>query len=202
MSLYRTLIILLFIAIVPLYSQKQPPIPPIKLDSYFERIKKLVDDESFPSLENLLQKRAQSKGQERVDVCLDLFTHYIFKSTRTAKKYNDEAYELSRDLGYDGGYLRSSLNQAFVFFVRGEFDLAMDIIDRVETNDKCELYSDIEADGETLKSYIFTERCEYDLAYETALNLLETGEAQKNPYCMIMSYSAISHFYLRLVEYD
>lgn len=202
MSLSRTLTILLFLLITPVYCQKSPPTPPIKLESYFKEIKKLVDDQSFPSLESLLEKRNRSNGEEKVDACLDLYIHYIFKSTELAKKYNDEAYELAYTIGYDKGYLRSSLNQAFIFFVQGEFERAMDIIDYVETNDKCEFFSNVEADCETLKSYIFTERGEYDLAYETALNLLEKGEGLKNHYCLMRAYSAISHFYLRLGEYD
>ena len=202
MSLNRTLIILLCLVIMPVYCQKKPPNLPIRLESYFTEIKRLVDNQTFPSLESLLEKRKRSNGEERVDASLELYIHYIFKSTEIAKKYNDEAYELAATIGYDKGYLRSSLNQAFIFFVQGEFDSALDIIDYVETSDKCEFFSNIEADSETLKSYIFTERGEYDLAYETALNLLEKGESLKNHYCLMRAYSAISHFYLRLGEYD
>ncbi|NDV44771.1 helix-turn-helix domain-containing protein [Muricauda sp. 40Bstr401] len=190
----------------PAYNQQGPSKitspPPLQLDTYFKEIEKLVDEQRLPSLEILLQQKSQAEGKERVDLCLELFTRYIFKSTVQAKKHNDEAHQIASSIGYDGAYLRTNLNQAFIFFIQGEFDRAMDLIDEVETHDKCQYYSAIEADGETLKSYIFTERGEYDLAYETALNLLEKGEASKNHYSMMRAYSAISHFYLRLGEYD
>jgi Response regulator containing CheY-like receiver domain and AraC-type DNA-binding domain len=203
MSLKNILVILLFWAMAPAYSQQEPPKrPPLQLDSYFRGIERLVDEQRLPSLEALLEQKSHAEGKERVDICLELFTRYIFKSTEKAKKYNDEAHQLASNMGYDGALLRTNLNQAFIFFIQGEFDSAIDLIDRVETNDKCQFYTEIEADGETLKSYIFTERGEYDLAYETALNLLEKGEATKNQYCMMRAYSAISHFYLRLGEYD
>ncbi|MEC7263163.1 MAG: helix-turn-helix domain-containing protein [Bacteroidota bacterium] len=196
------MIIILLLTFAQVVGQERAPTPPIEMEPYFKAIKKLVDDKSFPRLESLLANWEHAQGKERVDACFELFVHYIFKSTEIAKKYNDEAFSLSMELGYDRGYLRASLNQAYIFFVQGEFDKATDIVDRVETNDKCQYFAKIEADAETLKSYIFTERGEYDLAYETALNLLEKGESLKNPYCMMRAYSAISHFYLRLGEYD
>ena len=170
MSLNRTLIILLCLVIMPVYCQKKPPNLPIRLESYFTEIKRLVDNQTFPSLESLLEKRKRSNGEERVDASLELYIHYIFKSTEIAKKYNDEAYELAATIGYDKGYLRSSLNQAFISFVQGEFDSALDIIDYVETSDKCEFFSNIEADSETLKSYIFA-----IIGAEYILNWLPVG---------------------------
>lgn len=199
MSLKHTVAILLYLAIMPIYCQEESS---NRLEPYFKGIKEMVDNHSFLSQETLLESHARSKGEYRVDACLDLFIHYIFKSTELAKKYNDEAYGLATDLGYDRGYLRASLNQAFIFFVHGEFDNALDIINQVESNDKCTLFSKIEADSETLRSYIYTERGEYDLAYETALNLLEKGEELNDQYSLMRAYSAISHFYLRLGDYE
>lgn len=199
MSLKHKVAILLYLAIMPIYCQE---VSSNRLAPYLKGIKEMVDNHSFLSQETLLESHARSKGEHRVDACLDLFIHYIFKSTELAKKYNDEAYRLATDLGYDRGFLRASLNQAFISFVHGEFDNALDIINQVESDDKCTLFSKIEADSETLRSYIFTERGEYDLAYETALNLLEKGEGLNDRYCLMRAYSAISHFYLRMGDYQ
>ncbi|SDQ54522.1 helix-turn-helix domain-containing protein [Flagellimonas zhangzhouensis] len=199
MLIRRTWIILLFLSIVSVYGHE---ITSNTLQPYLDGIKKLVENQQFPKLEDLLAERANASGEKRIDVNLELYTYYIFKSTEFAKKYNDEANALSKDLNYEKGYLRSIGNQAFIYFIEGQFDKSMELACQLESNEKLQDFSKIKADTETLKSYIFTERGEYDLAYETALNLLEEGDDAEDSYTRMRAYSAISHFYLRLGEYE
>ena len=199
MSFNRILIVLLLLVAMPVYCQE---ISSKRLEPYLKEIKKLAEKQNFVSSEKLLEIRANSQGHNRVDACLELFTHFIFKSTELAKKYNDEAKILSTELNYDKGYFRAGLNQAIIFFVQGEFDNSMNIINEIEASRKCQKFNNIKADCETFKSYIYTERGEYELAYETALKLLEIGEESEDSYIKMRAYSAISHFYLRLGEYE
>lgn len=199
MLIRQTCIILFFLTTISVYGHD---IQSNSLQQYLDAIKNLVENQHFPKLEELLEERADSFGKKRVDVNLELYTYYIFKSTELAKKYNDEAYELSKDLDYDKGYLRSILNQAFIYFIQGDFDDAMELIWQLESNQRLQDFKEVKADCETLKSYIYTERGEYDLSYENALDLLEEGDDKEDSYIRMRAYSAISHFYLRLGEYD
>ncbi|MBO0341759.1 AraC family transcriptional regulator [Flagellimonas profundi] len=199
MLIKRTWVILFFLSLVSVYGQDKTS---NRIQPYLNEIKNLVENSSIPNLEELIEERANSFGKNRVDASLELYTYYIFKSTELAKKFNDEAYGLSKDLNYDKGYFRSSLNQAFIYFVEGEFDAAMELICQLDSSQKFQVFSEVRADCETLKSYIYTERGEYDLAYATAVNLLEEGDDNEDSYIRMRAYSAISHFYLRLEEYD
>lgn len=199
MLIKRTWVILFFLSLVSVYGQDKTS---NRIQPYLNEIKNLVENSSIPNLEELIEERANSFGKNRVDASLELYIYYIFKSTELAKKFNDEAYGLSKDLNYDKGYFRSSLNQAFIYFVEGEFDAAMELICQLDSSQKLQVFSKVRADCETLKSYIYTERGEYDLAYATAVNLLEEGDDNEDSYIRMRAYSAISHFYLRLEEYD
>jgi len=192
-------VILFFLSMVSVNGHE---IKPNGLQPYLDEIKKLVENQYFPKLEELLKERVESFGDKRVDICLELYKYYIFKSTELAKEYNTEAYRLSKDLNYDQGYFRSTLNEAFIFFIQGRFDDALELICELHSNEKFQQFTEIKADSETLKSYIYTERGEYDLSYETAINLLEEGDDAEDPYMRMRAYSAISHFYLRLGEYE
>ncbi|MEW2921634.1 helix-turn-helix domain-containing protein [Muricauda sp. ANG21] len=173
-----------------------------RLGHYLNGIREMVENHHFPTLEELLEVRANSSGEDRVNACFDLFTHFIFKSSELAKEYNDEARIFSLEINYEQGYFRTLLNQAFIFFVKGEFDKSVDLLNQLESYENYETFHKIKADCETFRSYIFSERGDYDLAYEIALNLLEHGEAIDDPYTLMRAYSAISHFYLRLGEYE
>lgn len=199
MFIKQTWIILFFLSLVSVYGHE---INSKSLQPYLDEIKNLVENQHFPNLEELLGQRENASGEKRVDACLELYIYYIFKSTELAKKYNDEANAISKDLNYEKGYLRSIGNQAFIYFIGGEFDKSMELACQLDSNDKLQDFSEIKADTETLKSYIFTERGEYDLAYETAIDLLEEGDEAEDSYTRMRAYSAISHFYLRLGEYE
>ncbi|WP_375325126.1 helix-turn-helix domain-containing protein [Flagellimonas sp. GZD32] len=199
MLIKQTWIILVFLSIVTVYGHERTS---DSLQPYLDGIKELVENQKFPTLDDLLEQWENSIGEKRVDACFELYTYYIFKSTELAEKYNDEAYDLSQNINYEKGYFRSTLNQAFVFFVQGDFDDAMELIHQLESTKEFHDYNEVKADCETLKSYIYTERGEYDLAYETALNLLEEGDDAQDSYTRMRAYSAISHFYLRLGEYE
>ncbi len=150
------------------------------MEPYFQKIEKLIDKHRSEyrqdnSGDRLLTKKENSSGAVRVQACFDLFIHYIYKSTELAKQYNDEAYQLSADSGYNEGLLTASLNQAYILFVQGEFDASMALILKVESDKQLSQYPKTEVNCATLKSYIFTERGEYDIALDNAVNLLERG---------------------------
>ncbi len=203
MSLNQQLTALLLLVQLSLIGQSQDK---LRLEPYFQGIEKLVDKHRYDLLQDdvgdrLLAKKENSSGAIRVQACLDLFTCYIFKSIELAKQYNDEAYRLSADNGYNEGFLTASLNQAYILFVQGEFDTSMALILKVESDTEISRYPETEVNCATLKSYIFTERGEYDIALETTVNLLERGENLDEPYTLMRAYSAASHVYLRLGEY-
>ena len=176
------------------------------LEPYLYRIEKLVDTYQSGKgqdlgVKKLLEERTNSSGEERVEASQDLFTHYIYKSTELAKRYNDEALRLSSDMGYHNGFLRASLNQAYILFVHGEFEKSLSLVLTVQSHDELTAYPEIETDCMVLKAYISTERGKYDWALENGLNLLESGNKTNDPYTLMRAYSAVSHVYLRLGEY-
>ncbi len=204
MSLNQILTALLVLVQLSMIGQSQDH---IRLEPYFQKIERLMDKHrSEHRQENigdlLLTKKENSSGAVKVQACLDLFIFYIYKSTELAKQYNDEAYQLSADIGYNEGFLTASLNQAYILFVQGEFDTSMALILKVESDTQISQYPETEVNCATLKSYIFTERGEYDIALDTAVNLLERGENNDEPYTLMRGYSATSHVYLRLGEYQ
>lgn len=203
MSLNKALTALFFLVQLSLIAQS---LEGIRLEPYLQRIERLIDrrlseNSENHTLETLLEKRSNVSGNDRVEVCLDLFIHYIYKSTELAKQYNDEAFELSAETGFKKGYLRATLNQAYILFVQGEFEKSLVLIRKVASDKELTNYPDIDVDCATFKSYIFTERGAYDIALETAVNLLERGEDLDEPYTLMRAYSAASHVYLRLGEY-
>lgn len=177
------------------------------LNQYLDRIEELVDkqfskNEGNFNLKSLINERLNSSGEKRISACLELYTYYIYKSTELAKQYNDEAYEISIKTGYKSGSLKATSNQAYILFIQGEFDASEALLSKLELENELQDFKEILVDCLTLKSYIFTERGEYDVALENAYNLLEIGENSKNAYALMKAYSAISHVYLRLGEYE
>src|SRR5680860_1170220 len=107
MSINQQLTALLLLVQLSLIGQSQDK---LRLEPYFQGIEKLVDKHRYDLLQDdvgdrLLAKKENSSGAIRVQACLDLFTCYIFKSIELAKQYNDEAYRLSADSGYNEGFL-------------------------------------------------------------------------------------------------
>ena len=200
---YTSIIILSFLQVF-LYSQD---VENNYLNQYLQKIEDLVDNqisehqETF-SLQVLIDNRLKSSGIKRVEACLELYTYYIYKSTELAKKYNDEAYGLSEDIDFKSGRLKATANQAYIFFIQGEFDASEALISKLESENELKNFKEILADCESLKSYIFTERGEYDTALENAHKLLELGENYNNQYVLMKAYSSISHVYLRLGDYE
>ena len=179
----------------------------VDVEKYLQQIEALVDKKSSNEQVNfhereLLDKRLNTVDIDRINVCLELYTNYIYKSTVLAKKYNDEANNLAEKLNFNEGMLQASFNQAFIYFIQGEFDEASEMLERLQKNPNLKQLPEINADCEILESYIYTERGEYDLALQNALDILEIGEDLKNGYIQMRAFSAISHVYLRLGEYQ
>ena len=177
------------------------------MEPLFEKIENLIDkhlsnNTYYLDADKLIAKKEKSFGEKRINACFDLFIHYIYKSTEFAERYNDEAYRLSVENNYDEGYLKASLNKAYILFVQGEFKMAMDSILAIEAHPSLSQYPETEVSCAILKSYIFTERGEYDVALEIVINLLERGDNLNEPYTLMRAYSATSHLYLRLGEYE
>lgn len=178
-----------------------------EIDSYLVRMEKLVERQliknpaSFNE-QKLIEKKNASSGIEKIQSFLDLYTFYIYKSTKDAEKYNNEAYRLSSELDYKAGYFKSTLNQAYIYFIQGLFEKALSKIVEIELAIELEDLPELNAEGEVLKSYIFAEQGKYELALKTALHALMMGETTGNKHAEMRAYSAISHVYLRLKEYD
>lgn len=177
------------------------------LTAYFDRIDKLISTRSDKNLtildkKLLLKSEMKGSGIDKIDACLDLFTYFVYKSTDSAKKHNDNAQLLSTQLGYTKGYLKARANQGFIYFINGDFGNTMKTVNGIMSEEKLKDYPQIKEDVEILKSYVYTEQGQYPLALETALNCLERGESIEDPYILMRSYSALSHVYLRLGVYD
>lgn len=200
---YASIIILSFLQMF-LYSQD---VKNNSLNQYLQKIEDLVDNqiserqETF-SLQVLIDNRLKSSGIKRVEACLALYTYYIYKTTELAKKYNDEAYGISENIDFNSGRLKATANQAYIFFIQGEFDSSEALISKLESENELKNFKEILADCKSLKSYIFTERGEYDIALKNAHELLEIGENTKNKYVLMKAYSSVSHVYLRLGDYE
>lgn len=178
-----------------------------KIEDYFARIESLVDEEIdnpkiFLNSEHLFKVKLEAEGIERVNVCLELYTYFIYRSIEKAAHHNDEALDLASDLGYTEGTLRASYNKAYIEFIKGEFDKSLHLIQATISNNDLTIFSDINADFQTLKSYIHTERGEYDTALEIGMNLVKKGESSNKDYVLMRAYMSISHFYLRLGEIE
>lgn len=174
-----------------------------EIENYFVRIEKLVDEEIdnpniFLNRDKLLADKSKAEGIEKVNICLDLFTYFIFQSTDKAKFYNNEASVLSSNLNFEKGTFKARYNDAYILFIEGDFDKALELIAMSFSENELSTFSEIYADFYTLKSYIYAERGEYDAALEISLNLLNKGEADADDYVLMRANSAISHIYLRL----
>ncbi|MEP2056528.1 MAG: AraC family transcriptional regulator [Maribacter litoralis] len=169
------------------------------------KIESLTDKhllEKITKRNTFFEKKPLLTTEEKIQVCLDLFSNNIFKSSELAKKFNDEAYQLSENINYKEGMLKAISNEAYILFIKGKFDESQRLLLQLNSQNDISKYREILADSESLKSYIFTERGEYDTALENSHKLLEIGENSKNSYILMKAYSAISHVYLRLGEYE
>ncbi|MDO1512868.1 helix-turn-helix domain-containing protein [Maribacter confluentis] len=177
------------------------------INQYLHKIEELIDLQNSKgqeklSIQTLINNRLTSSGEKRITACFKLYTYYIYKSTEKAKQFNDEAYELSKNINFESGILKATSNQAYINFIQGEFDTTEKLISKIESQNQLKNFIEILADYESLKSYVFTERGNYDMALENALKLLEIGENSNNAYVLMKAYSAISHVYLRLGNYE
>lgn len=177
------------------------------IDSYFKQIEGLIlrkdlHKEDFLDVDALLAKNKNSQGTEKVKTLLKLSTAHAYKSTEIASSYNDKALQLALDIGYKYGELCAKYNRAYLLFVRGYFDESMSLALVVEETFGNGQYPELSADIQNLKSDIYTERGEYDLALEIGLKLLDEGEKSKNEYVLMRACSSLSHYYLRIENYS
>ena len=177
------------------------------IDSYFEQIEGLVlrkdlHKEDFLDVDALLARNINSQGTEKVKTLLKLSLAHAYKSTEVASSYNDKALQLALDIGYKYGELCAKFNRAYLLFVRGYFDESMSLALVVEETADNGQYPEVNADIQNLKSDIYTERGEYDLALEIGLKLLDKGEKSRNEYVLMRACSSLSHYYLRIENYS
>ena len=198
---------LLFIIIIlnslNFYSQKTNK---DSIKEYFNRIEKLINNrnnynDDFLEEEDLLLKKENSIGKEKVLYLLRLYKINKYKSVEKADKYNNEALSLSQKIGFKKGEFSAKSNHAYLQFVNGLFNEAMDAVLEIEKEINFNEYPDSYADLKSLKSYIYTERGEYDLALDTGLKLLDKAEKSKKEYTLMRAYSVLSHYYLRIEKY-
>lgn len=177
------------------------------IDVYFGQIQDLVANkekfkEDFLDPGFLLKEKDRATGSKKATTLLKLYTSYVYRSLDTARMYNQRAKELSKEIGFRKGELRTIYNEAYLLFVNGQFDesqvLAQGISDHISSQQYPETYADVN----TLTSYIHTERGEFDMALETGLKLLDSAEKSDNEYILMRAYSALSHYYLRIENYS
>lgn len=157
--------------------------------------------ESFLNPEFLLAKYKRVSGEERIRTLLLLYNSYIYKSTDTAKKFNTQALQLSRKEGYETGELSALYNEAYLLFVSGRFEDAMNLMEAEKIRVEFKKHPSIYADFATLRSDIYTERGQYELALETGLKLLELVEKSADEYGLMKANAALSHYYLRIENF-
>jgi AraC-like DNA-binding protein len=157
---------------------------------------------SFLDVDALLVKKDSSDGIEKVNYLFKLYFAHVFNSTEAANDYNNQALQLSLEIGYRKGELSAKYNQAYLLFVGGYFYESMVLAQAVEKIVDFESYPEISANVHALKSYICTERGEYDLALEAGLKVLDEGEKSKNDYVLMRGWSSLSHYYLRNENYS
>ncbi|HUH48021.1 MAG TPA: helix-turn-helix domain-containing protein [Arenibacter sp.] len=199
-----TLLLILIFQCIPLQAQgtRQDSIT-----AYFQQISKLVQTkqhlkEDFFNTEFLLAQDTGLQNKEAVHNLLKLFIAHIYKSDQLANKYNDQALQLARHIGYEKGILSAMYNQAYLLFVKGHFDASMNKALQVEKRADYDSYPEVYGDIATLKSDIYTEKGEYDKALETGLKLLEEAEKSKHDYLLMKANAALSHYYLRIENYS
>ena len=199
-----TLLSILFLLFNPL-SAKETPVDSV--DSYLNAVHSLVKSkdsfkEDFLDIEFLLHKNKHAQGKEKVLTLLNLYTAYIYKSGEIANGYNDQAMALSEKLAFKEGVLKANYNRAYFLFVLGDFEESMKMVLEIQKVVGAKTYPEIYADISTLKSYIYSERGEYDRALEAGLRLLDSAEKSKNDYLLMKANSALSHYYLRIENYS
>lgn len=198
---------LLFIVLLVSVSVSAQETQQDSIRMYFKQIERLIDNkqdypEIFSEPEHLLLQKAKASGVEKVELLLQLYVSYMYKSIETAKTLNDEALLLSQSIGFKDGELRTKYNQAYLVFINGDFDESMKIVINTEQEADKLSYPESYADFKTLKSYIYTERGEYDLALETGLKLLDEAEKSTNSYLLMKACFSLSHYYLRMESYS
>ena len=176
-----------------------------EIKNYLIEIEKLVDEEKNKQNflidgHHLLNDKSTPNNPDKVEVYHQLFKYYIYRATDSAKYFNDKALNLSKNISYSTGIYRAKYNQAYIFFIEGDFENSLEIIEAVEFSGTLSKKSDLQADFNTLKSYIYTERGDYETSLELCLNLLNQGKKEKNDHILKRGYSAISHLYLRIGE--
>lgn len=197
-------LIILFLLFNPLNANETPI---DSVDSYLNAVQSLVKSkdsfkEDFLDIEFLLHKNKHAQGKEKVQTLLNLYTAYIYKSGEIANNYNDQAMALAEKLAFKEGILKANYNRAYFMFVLGDFEESMKMVLEIQKVVGATTYEEIYADISTLKSYIYSERGEYDRALETGLKLLDSAEKSKNDYLLMKANSALSHYYLRIENYS
>lgn len=177
------------------------------INKYIKNIRELVNrreelKEQFLDVDYLLDKEKKVEGIDKVEVLLKLYRAYVFTSNETAKQYNAEALSLAINIGYKKGELQARYNKAYMLFVKGNFEDAYTMVEKLDEDVDYNNFPEVKADVDNLKSYIYTERGEYDLALEMGLKSLDIAEKMKNDHLFVRAYASLSHYYLRKCKFQ
>ena len=174
------------------------------IHNYFKQIETLFDKSKNKILSEraLLDKMEAAKGVEKANMQLNLYTFYKYKNTDDAYRYNNDALELSKKIGYKKGDLQANYNKAYLLFVNGNFDESTIILNKIDLPTNYKNYPNVHSDINCLKSLISTEKGEYDNALERSLKLLDFGEKEASNYVLMRAYEALLHYYLRNDNYS
>lgn len=177
------------------------------INVYLKQIENLIVNKNkfkddFLDEKTLLINKNKVQGIVRARVLLKLYEVTKYKSVETANKYNEQALQLSKSIGYKQGELNAIYNHAYLLFINGLFNESMEVTKKTIKIIDPIYYPNTYADFKTLESDIYTERGEYDLALETGLKLLDLAEKSKSNYLLMKAYASLSHYYLRVENYQ
>jgi AraC-like DNA-binding protein len=177
------------------------------INLYFKQIDYLITnkanyEEDFYDYDALLLDKENARGVEKVDILIKLCQASLFNSLDKAKQHNNNALVLAKTIGYKSGILEATYNGAYLLFIEGDFNNSMKLVKDLEGISYYKDHLKTYADVNTLKSDIYTERGEYDLALETGLKLLDKAEKEQNEYLQMKANASLSHYYLRVGNYS
>lgn len=176
------------------------------IQNYFKQIEVLIDKTNHlkkeTSSNDIFSKKDDIEEIKKVKTLLNRYTFHKYKSTDDARKYNNQALQLSLKIGYKKGELQAKYNEAYLLFVTGYFDQSADLLDKANSLINYNSFSRIYSDILCLESLIHSEKGEYDIALDISLKLLDLGEKDNNPYVLMKAHGALLHYYLRKKKYS
>ncbi|MDC6350242.1 tetratricopeptide repeat protein [Zeaxanthinibacter sp. PT1] len=171
---------------------------------FFNKMEEFADQHSGERIsiterESLLR---HVEGREKVQLLLDLSKAHMYKDIHAAKTFSERALILSSELGFKKGILQSKYQEAYLLFIRGDFDRSFTLASEVLSTAGKNNFLEEQGDVLTLITDIYSEKGHYDKALQTGLELLDIAETHHTDHLYMRAYAALSHYYLRTENYE